>query len=135
METTIDLKAKYGKKYRVQFEEGHMALEKDSVWFQVIPCRNGDIFIYDETRLGGCCNRVKIAARWGREIDGGLWPGCEIIQRGDFEIMVAFLPDLFQRVATLLRAKMKRQYTPEQIARMSEHLKKVREKIGSSVIS
>jgi hypothetical protein len=107
----IDLKQEYGAEYKIDWDDAANITGQptdDRRWLQQIPAKYGHIYIHEEDMLGAHAS--------GRIIAGKLaaLPGVDVLQRGDFEVNVAFPPDLFPTVAALLQARKRRRLSPEQ---------------------
>lgn len=112
------------KRFRIVYEEGHIANEADSVYYQRILCKYGFIYPWEGNLLAGCSENKRISDRWAREIKAGEWPECKINVHGDFEIVVIFPMGLVDRVAELLKARRKIRRSPEQRKKLLEMSKR-----------
>ncbi len=110
----IDLKAEYGKTFRVRRDEnnGYIIPHK---W----PNELGDgyFFAYESGRLGCFMTGRKKFNNLKRS-----FPAVEIKQAGDQEIIFAFDAALFPGLAASLRAKRRRQYSSDALARMRQRV-------------
>lgn len=115
----IDLKARFGRQYRVTFEESYHAERPDfrareAVWLRQIPCRYGSVFPFGGSRLAASVDGFpKVAGRLRRL-------GCvEVVQDGDFgELTVSFDVADFPKVARIMRPRRRRQVSPAERERL-----------------
>jgi hypothetical protein len=120
----INLKAKYGKVYRITLDES-AAIEgqtkAERLWCYRIKCLYGHIYVHGENRLGAFSDRPVV----GRRLMA--LPCVTPHQRGDREFSATFDPADFAQVARLLRPYVRRQLSPEQKAAGAERLRAWRE--------
>jgi hypothetical protein len=106
----MNLKARYGDKYRVSREDG--AEPNDPAGF-IIPCKRGHIYRHSATLLGVATN--------GRGIVRRLLAvsGLRIVQDGSDGINATFAPAEFEAVAKIIWAKRRRRLSPEHRAKLA----------------
>lgn len=111
----IDLKAKFGRQYRIQLDPAFPKQSQDpAAW--VIPCKSGEIFAHDDSLLAAEVNGPKLAKR-ASEI-----PGVTVHQAGDGYVCVLFPVELFDAIAEIVKPRKKRQLSPSQKAASAERL-------------
>lgn len=113
MPTCIDLKARFGHRYRVDYEESYRAECGDSArahdpWLLTIPCRHGHIYPHGGELLAASTNRRgpitnRLAAL----------PCVCVVQDGDDGINVLFHASDLDKVAAILKPKRRRRLSPE----------------------
>lgn len=109
-----DLRALFGSRYRVRREPGS-GLTPDP-WYQQIPCRRGHICPWGPDLLAACTDRPRPqTVRALLEI-----PGAELVQEGSDGCNVTFPVEHFERVAEIMEARRRPQYTAEQLDRLRE---------------
>jgi hypothetical protein len=124
--TPIDLKARFGKRYRITLDPAHAAeygegSRKDDPWLITIHCRYGHIYPYGGELLGASTERRGPVARRLADLS------CvRVVQDGDDGVNVVFHVDDFNTVARNLKPRRRRQLTPEQIAERTDRLRKYR---------
>lgn len=108
MMNCIDLKDKYGHKYRVEHDESYRAERGRDPWLLIIPCRHGHIYPYGGDLLGAATNcRGPVANRLKA------LPGVQVVQDGDDGINVTFRLEQFDVVAAVLKPRRRRRLSPE----------------------
>jgi hypothetical protein len=106
--TPINLRDRFGKKYRVTYEESYCAqygerARIDDPWLQVIEGRLGHIYPFDgELLAASTAARGPLAKRLAS------LPFCRVWQDGDDGITVLFPAEQFKVIAKLLRVRVKR---------------------------
>jgi hypothetical protein len=104
----MNLKARYGDKYRISREEG--ADRHDPAGF-VIPCKRGHIYVHGPELLGVATNgRGPIVKQLSA------LPGIRITQDGADGVNAVFSPEQFAAVAAIVRPKRKRKLSERQKA-------------------
>ena len=111
----IDLKARFGRRYRVKFEECHEAeygpgARTPDPWLMILLCKYGHIFPHGDNELAASVDGYpKVAGRLRR------LPCCRVHQDGDDgELTVVFDAAHFPKVARILRPRRRRRVSPEQ---------------------
>ena len=112
----INLKASFGDRYRIEFEEAYYAETVDrpseAPWLMTIPCKAGHIHPYGDSRLTAHTDRRGARKRL-MEMEC-----CTIRQLGDAEVSASFDVKDFDLVAEVMRPKKRRRLKPEQRQRL-----------------
>jgi hypothetical protein len=108
MNTCINLRQRFGKRYKVEYDEAS-AGRKDDPWLQIIACRRGHIYPHSADLLGVATNGRGSTAKAISRL-----PGVTIIQEGDDGINAVFPLNMFAAIAKLVKPRRKRQLTAEQ---------------------
>lgn len=120
-----DLKTKYGKRFRVAYEESAEIVgqtEDERAWLQIIPGSRGHLFIQSQNTLGAYCGRRRLVPRLLA------MPGVRQLCRGDTEASVAFDPSdtaLFDQIAGLLKLKRRKRLSEEQVEVLRQRMAKI----------
>jgi len=112
--TPPDLKALYGARFQITFDEAAERGRKD-LWMMQIPCAGKGVMIYPhgENLLAvQCDNRPSIAKRLA---DLGL----RLVQDGDAEKTFVFPVERFEEVAAIVKPRRRRLLTEEQRAMLA----------------
>ena len=106
----MNLRSRYGDKYRISREEG--ADRHDPAGF-IIPCKRGHIYVHGRELLG--------VATSGRGIVRRLLTvaGLVIVQDGSDGINATFPPEQFAAVAAIIRPRRRRRLSPEHRAKLA----------------
>jgi hypothetical protein len=130
--TCIDLKARFGREYRVRYEEsyyaeyGPNALTRDP-WYMIIPGKYGHVYPHGGELLGAATDKAGIIARKLRKL-----PGVRVSQDGDDGINALFSVALIPQVADLLKLR-RRRLSPEQRAILADRARAMsRQRQGST---
>ena len=104
----VNLKERFGKRYRVRYEESYYVEHGsrawgDDPWLQVIPCDLGHIFPHGGNLLAASTNRRGATAKKLMAL-----PGVTVHQDGDDGVTVLFPVESFDQVAALMRPKRRR---------------------------
>jgi hypothetical protein len=105
----INLKARYGRRYRVEYEESYYADRGDGAraedpWLLIIPCRYGHIYPFGGDRLAASVDGHPNVAGTLRRL-----PCVEVWQDGDFgELTVVFDARHLPKVARIMRPRRRR---------------------------
>ena len=125
--TCIDLKARFGRRYRVRYEESYRAdkgaaARAPDPWLLTILCRNGHIFPH-----GGETLAASTDTRRGPAVAALRRLGCCRVHQ-DGSDGVTFLFDVadFAAVAAIMQPRRRRQMTEAQKAVCAERLARVR---------
>jgi len=130
--TCINLKERFGRRYRVVYEESYYAQYGPNArvpdpWLMILPCKFGHIFPHGGDMLAASVDGHPNVAGLLRRL-----PRCQVWQDGDFgELTVTFDVADFDEVARIMRPRRRRQVTPEQKAELLARLG--RGKDGSQV--
>jgi hypothetical protein len=117
----MNLKARYGDKYRISREEG--ADRHDAAGF-IIPCKRGHVYRHSSALLGVATNgRGPIVKQLAA------LPGVRITQDGSDGVNAVFSPDQFAAVAAIVRPKWKRKLSDRQKAVLAAGRKPFKRKI------
>ena len=126
----IDLRGRFGRRYRVGYDESYAAERGANArihdpWLMIIPCRFGHILPHGGSTLAVSVDGFpKIAGRLKR------LGCCRVHQDGDFgELTVLFDVADFAKVARIMRPRRRRQVSPQE----RERLKAIGFKKGSQV--
>ncbi|MHC4179409.1 MAG: hypothetical protein ACYSWU_18000 [Planctomycetota bacterium] len=130
----INLKQKFGRRYRVAYEESHVAEHGPNARIEdpalmVVLCKWGEIYPAGGTTLAASVGGYPKVAGWLRRLEC-----CRVHQDGDFgELTVLFDVADFAKVAKIMRPRRRRQVnlTPEQRQEIGRRLREARKK-GSS---
>jgi len=108
--TLVNLRERFGRRYRVEHEESYVAdhgvgARVNDPWLQIIPCRFGHVFPHGGSTLAASVDGFpKIAGRLKR------LSCCRVHQDGDFgELTVRFDVADFAKVARIMRPRRRRQ--------------------------
>ena len=110
----IDLKKRFGKLYRVVYEESYQAEHEPGAWvnepwLKVILCQaGGHIYPWGGERLAAYRPRGPVAQRLKS------LPGVQVWTDGDDGVTVLFDVEQFDAVAALMQPRRRRQVSPEQ---------------------
>lgn len=121
MPTCINLKGRFGGKYRIGHDESaeHERGGFNDPWLLTIPARFGDFFPWGGDRIGlATSNRGPTARAISR------LPFVRIEQDAEDGITVSFPVEHFSEVAQLAKPRRKRVLSPEQKAAAVERLAK-----------
>jgi hypothetical protein len=121
----IDLKVRFGDRFRVIHEESYLADHGErgracDPWLQLIPCRNGHIYPHGAL-LGASTNNRGPTARALAAL-----PGVRVVQDGDDGINAVFPIAEFEAVAAILKPRRRRMLPPERAAELTERLRRYR---------
>jgi hypothetical protein len=121
--TCINLRERFGDRYRVTFEESYQAetIDKhaEAPWLMVIPCEHGEIFPHGRDKLAAYTSGPQIRKRLMS------LACCQVHQLGDSEVTVLFDVADFYRVAEIMKPRKKRKAPP-----MSEERKRLFAALG-----
>lgn len=119
MKSCIDLKATYGKKFKVCLEESYPAQPagrrdaSDALWLQIIPGRLGHVFPHGGDLLAASTNSRGVTAQRLLALpDVTLW------QNGSDGVTVLFPPDRLEDVAALLHLRRRRRVSDKERDRL-----------------
>lgn len=120
----INLKAEYGGRYQVVDDGTDDSDRSERIWCMEIRGKYGAI--YPHGADGTLAVRVE-SARVARRFAS---LALRVAQRGDDEVVFVFTPALIDQVAALIRARRRRQVSPERRAQLAENLKRARERVA-----
>ena len=124
MSNYIDLKERFGSRYRVTYEPSYAAERgergrRHDSWLQTIPCQHGHIYPHGGELLGASTNhRGRVANRLAA------LPCVRIVQDGDDGVNVVFDVAEFETIAAVMKPRHRRRLSPEQVAARTERLQK-----------
>jgi hypothetical protein len=117
----IDLKATYGDRFKVTYEESASIPNQtaaDRAWLQVVEGHRAHIYIHGENNLGVYVRTFNDGSdRLGRLL---AIPGARLHQNGDREATVVIPNDQFERAAEIIRARRRRQLSDSERRRLAE---------------
>jgi len=124
----INLRERFGRRYRIAIEEGHRRRNPDP-WSLLIVCRYGEIYPFGGDRLAASvAGHRGVAARLRRLLH------VKIEQDGDYgELTASFDARHFSEVARIMRPRRRRQVSESQKAELAARLKAVRPTDGRAV--
>lgn len=116
-----NLKALYGKRYRVEYEESYYAqygakARVEDPWLMIIPCKHGHICPWTETKLAACSNTEWATGRLMRS------PNVEVCQSGADGVNALFELKHFKEVAKIMKPMTVRKLSAEQKAACAKRL-------------
>ena len=116
----VNLKERFGRKYRVTYEESHYAqygprAQTDDPWLQIIPCRRGHIFPHGDNILAASTNNRGPTAHKLAALDF-----TTVHQDGDDGITIVFPVERFPEVAELMKPRRRRQVSDQERQRLRE---------------
>lgn len=115
----VNLKERFGKKYRVDYEESYYAergdgARADDPWLQTILCQRGRVFPWGGDKLAASTN--------GRGPTATKLTGLHFVtvpQDGDDGVTVVFPVDKFAQIAKLMLPRRRRQVSDAERARLA----------------
>jgi hypothetical protein len=116
--TCINLKERFGNKYRVTHEE-ICAAERpeyraaEEVWLQIIPCERGHICPWGGENLAACTTTAGPTVNRLKAL-----PFTKVVQDGDDGANVLFHVDHFEEVAAIMHPRRRRQVSEAERARL-----------------
>jgi hypothetical protein len=108
MKTCINLRERFGKRFRIRYEESYRAQYGPRAWtpdpwLMIIPCRHGHVFPWGGDKLAASTNR-----RGGIARNIMALPGVTVHQDGSDGITAVFHVDRFEAVAAIMLPKRRR---------------------------
>jgi len=131
MTDCIDLKKRFGKRWKVTYEESHSAEfgengRTSDPWLMIVPCRHGHLFPWGGDLLAASTDRRGGVARKLRALD------CtQIRQDGDDGLTASFHVDDVKVVAKLMKPRTRRRLSPEHKAKLAAASARYRFPAGS----
>ena len=127
---TIDLRARFGDRYRIGWEAGSLTRSawprKDHIWLQELRCKYGAISPFGGSILQATTSdHPRIGARL-RQLP------CVLTARGDVETVITFAVKDIESVFAVLQPYRRRQLSEEQRAKLVDRLLGVRQKAQKS---
>ena len=122
----IDLKARFGRRYRVEYEESYYAehgagARVDDPWLMVIPCENGHICPWGGSTLAACTKAAGSVASRLKALSF-----TTVAQDGSDGANVLFDVEHFDVVAKIMKPRRRRRLSPEARHAAGERLAKWR---------
>jgi hypothetical protein len=116
----INLKKRFGRRYRVTYEESYHAeygpnARVEDPWLMIIPCQYGEICPWGDDNLAAC---TKTAGRIAKRLKA--LPYCRVVQDGDDGANTVFPVDHFDEVASIMLPRRRRRLSPEARQRLAE---------------
>ena len=124
METCINLKDRFGDRYRVVYEKSYFAehgqtARVDDPWLQVLLCKHGHIYLHGRDELAASTN-----TRGGIARKLAVLNCTTVVQDGSDGINATFHIRDFEQVAELMKPRRRRHLTVEQRRAAAERLAK-----------
>ena len=122
----MNLKERYGKRYRVRHEKSYKAQYgprawTPDTWLQIIPCRHGHIYPHGGDVLAAATDKAGGMARRLKALDFAT-----VHQDGTDGVTVLFPIERFDEVAEIMQPKRRRRLSPEARKAAGERLAKYR---------
>lgn len=125
MTEPINLKERFGKRYRIAFDGAYdprnRPKDKLDPWAMEIPCERGTIYPHGGNDLAVMVDYRPVTARKLATI-----PGVALVQDGNHEKTFVFDVGLFAAVAEIVKPRRKRQITEDQRQASIDRLKAYR---------
>jgi hypothetical protein len=113
MKPPLDLRAEFGRRWRIELDEAAGGRWKDP-WLFTVPCRNGHLFPAGPDRIGAATNRSGAIVRRLRQIDGA-----EVVADGSDGANVVFPLAAARYVARVMKPRSRRKLTPAHAAALA----------------
>ena len=116
----INLKQRFGRQFRVAYEEGYYVEHGDHAraedpWLQVLLCKHGHIYPQGGDMLAASSDKRGPLAKALVGLD------CTtVLQDGDDGVNVTFHVDHFDKIATLLQPRRRRRVSEQERQRLAE---------------
>jgi hypothetical protein len=129
----INLKKRFGRQYRVAYEESYYAEKQEfraaeAQWLIVILCRHGHISPWGGDKLAACTAKAGSMAKRLKSL-----PFATVAQDGDDGANVVFAVEHFEEVAAIMKPRRRRRLSEAQRAAAAERLRKYQPAKGQSV--
>ena len=126
----IDLKARFGERFRVRYEEAYRHQYGDGArvvdpWYMEVVCQHGCVYPHGGRRLAASTNSSGPVAKRLRAM-----PGVEVRQDGSDGVTVLFDVDLFEVVAEVIKPRRRRVLSESARRQLAEAGKKTQFKHG-----
>ncbi len=112
--TPIDLKAKFGRKWRIVLDESADGDWEDP-WNYIVPCRHGHLYPAGGDYLGAATNRSGAIVRKLQAIDGA-----EVVADGSDGANVIFPEEKLSAVKRVMKPRGVRRLSPAQRAALAK---------------
>lgn len=118
MSACIDLRERFGRTYRISYDEAYEAEHgehgrAEDAWLQIIPGRKGHVYPHGGDKLGVATNGRGPTAKRLLAV-----PGVFVVQEGSDGINATFAVEALPTVAEIVGLKRKRRLSPEARARL-----------------
>jgi hypothetical protein len=113
LKTPVDLRAEFGRRWRVELDEAAAGRWKDP-WLFTIPCRNGHLFPAGPAEIGAATNRSGAIVRRLCEI-----AGADVVADGCDGANVVFPLSAIRYVARVMKPRSRRKLTPAHAAALA----------------
>ncbi len=118
MDECINLKERFGKRWKVRYEESYKAERGERAfapdpWLLVIACQHGEIYPHGGNMLGVSTNRRGQISKRISEL-----PFTKITQDGDDGINAVFHIDNIEKVAAIMKPRRRKRLSPEHRAKL-----------------
>ena len=122
----INLKERFGDRYRVKYEDSYYAerpeyRKEEAPWLMIIPCQNGHICPWGGSMVAACTRRRGPVARRLKDL-----PFAEAFQDGDDGVNVVFNVEHFEEVAEIMKPRRRYMVSEEEARRRAERIAKYR---------
>ena len=119
----INLKERYGDRYKVVYEESYVAQygpngRTEDPWLQIIPCVHGHLCPWSGENLAACTNKAGPVAKALKAL---LF--VQVVQDGDDGANMVFPVEHFDEVAHIMKPKRRRRLSEEHKAKVLRNLK------------
>lgn len=116
----INLKERFGRQYRVEYEESYHAeygpgARVEDPWLMIIPCQYGAICPWGDDNLAAC---TKAAGRIASRLKALSYT--RVVQDGDDGANIVFPVAHFDEVASIMLPRRRRRLSPEARERLAE---------------
>ncbi len=120
MDECINLKARFGARWKVKYEESYAAERGERAysadpWLMIVACQYGEIYPHGGEMLGVSTKRRGPITKRIAEL-----PFIKITQDGDDGINAIFHVKNIEEVVAIVKPRRRRQYTPEQKQALAE---------------
>jgi hypothetical protein len=109
----VDLRAQFGRRWRVELDESAGGRWGDP-WLFTVPCRNGHLYPAGPATIGAATNRSGAIVRRLREIDGA-----EVVADGADGANVLFPLAVARYVARVMKPRSRRRLSPSHAAALA----------------
>ena len=119
----VDLKQRFGERYRVTYEESYYVDRGDGArtkapWLMVLPCKNGYICPWGGSTLVACTNANGSVASQLRKL-----PFTTVAQDGDDGVNVLFDVKYLDEIAAIMKPRRRRRLSESQKRKSIERLR------------
>lgn len=117
--TCVNLKERFGSKWRIGYDPVYRPGEKPDPWMMLIVCRYGEIGPHGDNQLRWDCDGYgKVRAKMKRLACTEVWS--EVYTEGDDDICVLFDVANIDQVARVVKPRSRRVLTDEERQRLAE---------------